>query len=42
MKSFFSVFQVVKLSEIVTLAKQAQVDVKFQLPIWSEKCHASV
>lgn len=24
---------VVKLSEIVTLAKQAQVDVKFQLPI---------
>lgn len=25
--------QVVKLSEIVSLAKQAQVDVKFQLPI---------
>lgn len=36
--SFFfpsSVFlsQVVKLSEIVSLAKEAQVDVKFQLPI---------
>lgn len=28
-----SLFQVVKLSEIVTLAKEAHVDVKFQLPI---------
>lgn len=28
-----SLFQVVKLSEIVSLAKEAHVDVKFELPI---------
>ena len=27
---------VVNLSEIVTLAEQTQLDVKFQLPVWSE------